>query len=88
MKPAPFPVADLVPCHPLVEELPAHLEPWQTFRRLSGLPHAALLDSAMPHPQLGRYSYLTADPFEWLTARRDQMLLESGCLPTSADPLA
>src|SRR6185436_18564476 len=41
------------------------------FRQLSGLPHVVFFDSAMRHPQLGRYSFVAADPVEWLTAPAD-----------------
>src|SRR5262245_27646172 len=53
----------------LVEELPSSLSARDVFARLAGLPHAAFLDSAMSHPTLGRYSFLTADPFEWISSR-------------------
>jgi para-aminobenzoate synthetase component 1 len=33
------------------------------------LPHLLFLDSADSHPVLGRYSFVTADPFDWLSAR-------------------
>src|SRR5207245_6080460 len=33
------------------------------------LPYVLLLASAQQHPTLGRYSFLTADPFEWLQTR-------------------
>ena len=32
--------------------------------RLAGYPHCLFLDSALRDPRLGRYSFLTADPFE------------------------
>lgn len=41
----------------------AWIEPAEAARRLAGLPRLAWLDSAMPHPTLGRYSYVAADPF-------------------------
>lgn len=47
------------------------------MRRLSGLPHLAVLDSALSMPRLGRYSFLVADPFETIRISRP-----------SADPLA
>ena len=49
-----------------VEELIPAPPPWEAFRRLAGLPHVLFLDSALRHPTLGRYSFLTADPFEFL----------------------
>jgi para-aminobenzoate synthetase component 1 len=39
------------------------------LQRLAALPHVIFFDSALRHPTLGRYSFLTADPFEWLQAR-------------------
>ncbi len=53
----------------VVEELTPAPEAWATFQRLLHLPRALFLDSALRHPTLGRYSFLTADPFEWLEAR-------------------
>ena len=52
--------------HPLVEELSPSLEADEVFRQLSGLPHALFLDSALRDPVLGRYSFVTADPFDYL----------------------
>src|SRR5438093_32524 len=48
---------------PLVEELTPDPDPWDVCRRLAGLPRLLFLDSASPHPALGRYSFVTADPF-------------------------
>jgi para-aminobenzoate synthetase component I len=39
------------------------IDPVAAASRLVRLPHMSLLDSAMAHPRLGRYSYLAADPF-------------------------
>src|SRR4051794_18102418 len=52
----------LVP--PVVEEV-SGLDAWEAFQRLAALPHAFFLDSAQPSP-LGRYSYIAADPFDWV----------------------
>jgi para-aminobenzoate synthetase component 1 len=41
----------------------AWIEPIEGAARLADLPGLSLLDSAMPHPVLGRYSTLAADPF-------------------------
>src|SRR5438067_11044558 len=49
---------------PVVEELPG-LTPWDAFVRLHRLPRLLFLDSAQPG-QLGRYSYITGDPFAWI----------------------
>ncbi len=50
-------------CLPLVEELPIAPDLEAAFLRLSRLPHVLFLDSALRDPQLGRYSFLSADPF-------------------------
>ena len=52
---------------PLAEELPAGADAWDACRRLAGLPHLLFLDSADRSSPLGRYSYVTADPFYALT---------------------
>jgi para-aminobenzoate synthetase component 1 len=56
---------------PLVERLDPSLDAVDAFRRLSSLPHVIFFDSAMRHPQLGRYSFIAADPIEWLTVPAD-----------------
>jgi para-aminobenzoate synthetase component 1 len=54
---------------PLAERLDAALQPVDAFRRLARLPHAIFFDSAMRHPQLGRYSFVAADPVEWVVRK-------------------
>jgi para-aminobenzoate synthetase component 1 len=66
------------PAAPLVEELTPAPDPWEAARRLAHLPHLLFLDSAAQHPQLGRYSFVTADPFDRLWARG----------PKAGDPFA
>ncbi|HEX5442565.1 MAG TPA: anthranilate synthase component I family protein [Pirellulales bacterium] len=51
---------------PVIEELFPPPDAEQAFLRLRGLPHCLWLDSALRHPTLGRYSFLTADPFDYL----------------------
>lgn len=51
---------------PVVLELVPPPDPWEAFCRLERLPHVLFLDSALQQPTLGRYSFLTADPFEFL----------------------
>lgn len=51
---------------PLVAAISPALEPAEALRRCADLPHALLLDSALRHPTLGRYSFLAVDPFEFL----------------------
>jgi len=53
-------------CCPIVEELVPLPEPEQAFLRLCGRPHCLFLDSALRHPVLGRYSFVAADPFDYL----------------------
>ncbi len=42
------------------------MEPQDCFLRLSKLPHCVFFDSALRDPALGRYSFLAADPFEYI----------------------
>ncbi len=65
---------------PLVYELTPVPDPWDVAQRLANLPHLLFLDSAERHDQLGRYSYVAADPIEWLEIPR----VEYG----GADPFA
>ena len=51
---------------PLVEELDSRLTADEAFLRLCGRPHCVFLDSALRDPVLGRYSFVTADPFDYL----------------------
>jgi para-aminobenzoate synthetase component 1 len=70
---------------PLVEELADSLDAWEMCRRLARLPHVLFLDSAAVIPALGRYSFVTADPFAWLTSFRGEVTLDGRRLPSS-DP--
>ncbi len=68
------------PVESLFEELTPAPEPWEACLRLSSLPHLLFLDSSGDHPELGRYSFITAQPFDWMTARRGVITDgESGC---------
>ncbi|MBM4003412.1 MAG: anthranilate synthase component I family protein [Planctomycetes bacterium] len=60
---------DLVAC---VEPLPDWLTPGETFQRLSCRPHCLFLDSALRDAELGRYSFVAADPFAWVRCGRGQ----------------
>ena len=66
--PCPLPEGEGLP---LVERLDTSLEAVEAFRRLSGLPHVVYFDSAMRHRELGRYSFVAADPIEWISIRAD-----------------
>ncbi|MCS6976395.1 MAG: aminodeoxychorismate synthase component I, partial [Gemmatales bacterium] len=52
---------------PLVHEL--QLTPWQAFQAAADLPCVLFFDSALPDPDLGRYSYVLADPWKVLRCR-------------------
>ena len=64
------PPPETEPVRPLVEELAPAPDPWEVCLRLSHLPHLLFLDSAGGPPELGRCSFVTAQPFGWITARR------------------
>jgi len=66
-----------LPRNPFVEELVPPPDPATCCERLAGLPHRLFFDSALRDPRLGRYSYVTADPFEVVRSEGRQ-----------ADPLA
>jgi para-aminobenzoate synthetase component 1 len=55
----------------LVEPCDPHLDLEAAFVRLALRPHVLFLDSARRDPQLGRYSFLSADPFEYFTVAAD-----------------
>ncbi|MCG8449668.1 MAG: anthranilate synthase component I family protein [Pirellulales bacterium] len=52
---------------PMAESLKANLSAVEAFRRLAHLPHVVFFDSASREVSLGRYSFVAADPFEWIT---------------------
>jgi para-aminobenzoate synthetase component 1 len=56
---------------PLAERLPAELSPVDVFARLANLPHVVFFDSAAREGDLGRYSFIAADPFQWITQPAD-----------------
>ena len=58
-----------LPPAPLVEELIPSPDPWDVARKLAHLPYLLFLDSADPHPVLGRYSYVAADPVDIVIRR-------------------
>lgn len=57
----------------LVEELGPAIDPWDAFQRVAHWPRPAFLDSALRHASLGRYSYISADPFAGLCAYRGRV---------------
>jgi para-aminobenzoate synthetase component I len=60
-------IDDSRPFQPLVHELIPSPDPVEVFRRFQRLPHCLFLDSALREPELGRYSFLAADPCEFWT---------------------
>ncbi len=76
------------PVVPLVEELTPAPDAWDAFQRLAGLPGALFLDSALTLPHLGRYSFVAADPFDWLQARGRHVVQASRGPSGPADPFA
>jgi para-aminobenzoate synthetase component I len=74
---------------PLVEELLPAPDPWPLVRRLAALPHLLFFDSAYRHPSLGRYSFISADPFTWIWSRGHATHVSGAALPEQpADPFA
>lgn len=55
----------------LVEPFPGDVDLEQAFVRLARRPHMLFLDSARRDVSLGRYSFLTADPFDYLAMPAD-----------------
>ena len=64
MNAGPPPTLDAAP---LVTELVPAPDPWSVARQLAHLPHLLFLDSAEKHAARGRYSYVAADPAEWVS---------------------
>jgi para-aminobenzoate synthetase component 1 len=56
---------------PLCVEIHQPLPPAEAFERLAALPHVLFFDSALQHEKLGRYSFVTADPFCFISAPAD-----------------
>ncbi|MEX0715082.1 MAG: aminodeoxychorismate synthase component I [Planctomycetaceae bacterium] len=55
---------------PFVHELVPSPDPGEAIARFADRPGVLLLESALPRPGLGRYSFLTADPFETFELQR------------------
>jgi para-aminobenzoate synthetase component 1 len=72
---------------PLVHEITPFPDAEEAFERFVHLPHLVFFDSARPHPHLGRYSFLTADPFEWIWSRGKRTFITGESEPReNADP--
>jgi para-aminobenzoate synthetase component 1 len=56
---------------PVVEELVPAPGAEEVFLRMCRRPHCLFLDSALEHPALGRYSFVAADPFDFLRLPAD-----------------
>ena len=50
----------------MLKMLPASLRPIDVFRKICDKPHSLFLDSALQHEELGRYSYVSADPIAFI----------------------
>src|SRR6266478_2667770 len=75
--------------HPLVQEISPAPDPAEAFERFATLPHVLFLDSAQHSRLLGRYSFLTADPFEWIISRGRQTFVSGEAKPRdNVDPFA
>src|SRR4029077_19327781 len=81
------PVSDAAP---LVQDLAPAPDPLDCCARLAGLPHVVFLDSASDPEQLGRHSFLAADPFTAVRAKGllTQQLVDGEWIRVDADPLA
>jgi para-aminobenzoate synthetase component 1 len=56
---------------PLVAEIAGPPPAEEVFLRLCRRPHCLFLDSAQRHPDLGRYSFVAADPWDYLELQAD-----------------
>jgi para-aminobenzoate synthetase component I len=56
---------------PYIDQLPRVPDVEQAFLGLASRPHCLWLDSALRDPQRGRYSFLAADPFDFLEVPTD-----------------
>ena len=56
---------------PLIEEMRPAPDAEKAFLALCHRPNCLFLDSALRHPALGRYSFVTADPFDYLELPAD-----------------
>lgn len=58
---------------PIVEPLDSGLDPCDAFLRLIDLPHVVFFDSARRDASLGRYSFVAADPFDFVELPLDSV---------------
>src|SRR3989338_6826911 len=60
---------------PMIQVLP-YKDPLYYALSLCNYNNIVFLDSAMMHPQLGRYSYLAIDPFKILTFQNNNAIID------------
>src|SRR5262249_29120035 len=65
----------------VVEEITPFPDAWEVCQRLQSLPHLLFLDSAAGHRSLGRYSFVTADPVEWIWSRGQNVYTSASSEP-------
>lgn len=68
---------------PLVQQLPFHLSPLQTFELFRDRPFCFFLDSGMDVHRLGRYSFMGCDPFLVLRSRGKEITLQNAAVQQS-----
>jgi para-aminobenzoate synthetase component 1 len=76
---------------PIVEELTPVPDPAWCCEQLAGLPYRLFLDSASTTTRLGRYSFLTADPFDVIERKGSSSALDdvrARLAPFQAEPIA
>ena len=77
---------------PLIEELLPAPDAVEVFLRWRSVPHCVFFDSARRDPVLGRYSFVAADPFEFLQVSADgsdalsQLALRMAAFPGKTMP--
>ena len=80
--------AAVEPAQPLVEEVTPLPDAWEVAQRLTGQRHLLFLDSAATDSTLGRYSFVTADPFACLRSRGHKTLPKLFGTAGVTDPFA
>ncbi len=73
---------------PLVHELNSPLDPFEAFLKIQSLGGVLFLDSALKHSKLGRYSFITADPFDEYSLSIDNESELDGANSQVQDPFA
>jgi para-aminobenzoate synthetase component 1 len=58
---------------PLATQLEPVPDPLDALGRLQRLPHCVFLDSSLRHADLGRYSFLAADPYDRIVCRSSEV---------------